>query len=460
MNRNLTFYTFVLFLWLLTGCKQDWLDVKPDKGLSVPQTLSDFQSILDDENVLNRQYTFVANAGTDNVFVADADAGNLSESDLNQYTWSLKINWLNGSANEWNHPFTVINSANIVLDGIDKFPSNDQTALYLKGQSLFYRAYAYYTLAQVFCKPYSKATASNDPGLPIRTNTNTNETKQRSSLQEVYNLILNDLKEASKLLPETKPILTRTTAVAAHALLARVYLTTGNYANAKLQCDAVLSKQATLIDYNDNQIVSPSRTFRFPANGIGNPEIIFYGYSIGGNFRGSTKGSVVQASRQLYNLYEDNDLRKELCYALTGDRLNFVASYTGTSATFGGIATNEIYLIRAECLIRTGNVAAALKDLNLLLLNRYKKGTAPTITQNDPKKLLLTIIDERRKELARYTNSRWEDLRRFNLEPEFAVEQKITLKGQTYILAPNSPRYVLNIPDLEIRISGIDQNLR
>lgn len=452
-------YAFCILLFCI-GCKKDWLEVKPDKSLSVPQTLQDFQSILDDENVLNRQYSILANAGTDNVFIADQDAGNLFESDVDQYIWNEKINWLNESAIEWNHPFTVINSANIVLDGLEKFPIDDPTVAFLKGQALFYRAYAYYSLAQVFCKPYQASNATNELGLPIRLHSDVNQTSQRSSLQEVYDQIVIDLKTAATLLPETVTYLTRTNSIAAKALLARVFLNMNDYNNAKQYCDLVLLKKGTLLDYNNTQIIKPSSTYRFPAKGIGNNEIIFYAFSSGGYYRQSGKGSVVQASNQLYNLYENNDLRKELIYTASGNKLNFVGCYTGSNAIFFGIATNEIYLIRAECNARSGRIVEAQNDLNYLLRNRYKTGTAPIISESDPKQLIHIVIDQRRKELPRYGNSRWEDLRRFNMEPEFSITQSCIFNGQVYTLPPNSPRYVLNIPNKEIRLSGIKQNQR
>lgn len=461
MKNKLISYPYILYiLFFCVGCKKEWLEIKPDKSLSVPETLTDLQAILDDQNVLNRQYAIISNAGTDNVYVADADAGSLSGYDLDQYIWNSQIKWFNDATVEWSHPFTVINSANIVLDGIKKLSITNPEVKNLKGQALFYRAYAYYTLAQVFCKPYKISNSQTDLGLPIRLNSDVNEVNQRSSLQEVYDLMLTDLTEAVDLLPVEGAFITRTNSIAAQALLSRVYLTMGDYNNAKTNADGVLAKKATLIDYNNNQLVSPSRTFRFPANGIGNPEILFYAFSVGGPFRNSSRGHFVQASQQLYDLYDENDLRKHLVYSVSGNKVNFVGNYTGTSTTFSGLATNEIYLIRAECNARSGKVIEAQKDLNQLLLNRYKTGTAPTVTETNQKKLLHRIIIERRKELPRYANSRWEDLRRFNLEPDFAISQSHTFLGQIYTLLPNSPKYVLNIPNNEIRISGLEQNQR
>jgi hypothetical protein len=73
---------------------------------------------------------------------------------------------------------------------------------------------------------------------------------------------------------------------------------------------------------------------------------------------------------------------------------------------------------------------------------------------------LVKIITERRKELPFTGSARWEDLRRLNKDPQFAKTLIRQLNGQNYTLAPNDPKYTLPIPDIEIKLSGIQQNLR
>ena len=87
------------------------------------------------------------------------------------------------------------------------------------------------------------------------------------------------------------------------------------------------------------------------------------------------------------------------------------------------------------------------------------KVSFPQFAANDPDEALSLILQERRKELV-YRNLRWTDLRRLNLEPKFAKSIKRTIKGTEYILEPNDGRYVFAIPDDEIKISGIEQNMR
>tara|TARA_R110002033_G_scaffold36621_1_gene75228 strand:+ start:3737 stop:3916 length:180 start_codon:yes stop_codon:yes gene_type:complete len=54
---------------------------------------------------------------------------------------------------------------------------------------------------------------------------------------------------------------------------------------------------------------------------------------------------------------------------------------------------------------------------------------------------------------------RWQDIRRLNKEGA-GITLTRTLKGENYTLPPNDPRYIFPIPDDEIALSGIKQNVR
>ncbi len=102
----------------------------------------------------------------------------------------------------------------------------------------------------------------------------------------------------------------------------------------------------------------------------------------------------------------------------------------------------------------------ALADINTLLQKRYTPASFKPWSSADRDAIIDKIILERRKELPYTGNIRWEDLRRLNLEARFAVTLTRQSQGKTYTLTPNDPRYVLPIPDDEIRLSGIAQNPR
>jgi hypothetical protein len=128
---------------------------------------------------------------------------------------------------------------------------------------------------------------------------------------------------------------------------------------------------------------------------------------------------------------------------------------------FSGLATDEMYLIRAECNARKNKKTEALNDLNALLVKRWKTNTFTHIDTPTADAALQVILQERRKELC-FRGIRWTDLRRLNQDPRFAVTLKRGLLGSTtlFTLPPNSDRYVYPIPDSEILFSGVPQNPR
>ncbi|HTM98670.1 MAG TPA: RagB/SusD family nutrient uptake outer membrane protein, partial [Pedobacter sp.] len=90
---------------------------------------------------------------------------------------------------------------------------------------------------------------------------------------------------------------------------------------------------------------------------------------------------------------------------------------------------------------------------------RYKTGTYLPYTIGNTINVLALILAERRKELI-CRGTRWMDLKRLNLEPANATTLTRNVNGLTYTLLPNSKRYALPIPDEEILISGLPQNIR
>lgn len=159
----------------------------------------------------------------------------------------------------------------------------------------------------------------------------------------------------------------------------------------------------------------------------------------------------------LYKSYDANDLRKIIFFTSNPDGSHyFTGSYEGTYVNYNGIATDEMYLIRAECYARSGKIVLAMNDLNALLVNRFKKGTfIPLHAGNDDDALNL-ILNERRKELI-FRMLRFTDIKRLNKEGA-NITQKRIINGVAHTLSPNDPYYALPIPENVIQYTGMKQN--
>jgi len=320
---------------------------------------------------------------------------------------------------------------------------------------LFHRALAFYNLAQLFAGAFDQATAAKTPGIPIRLTADVNETSARGSLQNTYDQIIADLLASEKLLPVQTAYKSRPGKPAVQALLSRVYQTMELYDNAEAYASLCLQSSSKLIDFNTLN-ASTAKPMP-PALPNGNDEVIFYNSLLAYSYLSSTLTIVDSA---LYRSYVPDDLRRTVFFIDRGKEvINFKGTYSGRAALFSGLATDEVYLIRAECYARKGNIPLAMKDLNTLIEKRWKKGKFTPLVAGNPEEALKMVLIERRKELIS-RGLRWTDLKRLNKDPLRAVTLKRVINGATFELVPNHKRYVFSIPQNEITGSGIEQNPR
>ncbi|TRW21483.1 RagB/SusD family nutrient uptake outer membrane protein [Flavobacterium zepuense] len=450
-------YILLAALTLNSACKKEWLDAKPDKSLVVPEKVADYQALLDNINLMSDYLPTISMVGDGDYYVNDATYNSLGFiQEKSAYLWAPTPEFYGGqSSNDWRSAYLRILQTNVVLDGLLNLQgdaTNAEAFNNVKGSALFFRSLDFYNLSQIYCKPYDVATASTDLGLPLRISSNVNISLARSSLQQTYDKPINDLLQALPLLPVTPLFPTRPSKPAAFGLLARVYLSQENYPKALLYADSCLQLKSALMDYNELSLTVSSPIARF------NKEVVFHANLA--SYTSATPG-MLEVDPGLYQSYSTNDLRRDIFFRILSGVLTMKASYGGSafSAVFGGIATDEMYLIRAECYARAGNSGVAMSDLNTLLRNRYRTGTFTDLTAPNAEAALSLIVKERRKELC-FRNLRWQDLRRLNKDFRFHITLQRTVNGQTYTLVPNSPRYVLPLDPIETTLGGLQQNPR
>jgi hypothetical protein len=457
------FCLIILLFSGLPGCQKqdDWLNIKRNKTDISPQNLDELQAVLDNTNTINTSFPMLALTGTDNLYIDKVSFGSVSQYERNAYRWAKDL-FETGPFSDFGAPYIIIAYANIVLEGlldIEAAKSDKVQFDNIKGQALFHRAMALYNLSQVFCKPYIPADAAADPGLLLKTSSDPNVTEGRSSVRQTYNFIISDLNQAVTLLSDKPVYNTRPGLKAAYSLLAKVYLAMQDYNQAGWFAQLAATSNSKLLDFNG---IDPGADFVFPpySNDNSNPEIIFFAFGQGYTSLWPVY-NVSFVDSLLYGSYDKNDLRKTLFFKEnSAGKPRFTGSYSGTYYNFSGIALNEILLIQSESLARLGQTQKALDILNKLLVKRYKTGAYKPIQTTSAKTALQVILNERRKELPFTGQLRWEDLRRLNQDPVFAKTLVHYVDKERIELLPNDKRYVFPIPDLEIKLSGIDQNPR
>jgi len=442
----------ILGLLIFSSCKE-FLEVKPDKSLAIPSDkLQYLRLLLDNTSVMNEFSPAAGDIASDDSYIPEALWPRLLQSQptsANAYIWEKDI-FNDITRTDWAGPYETVLYANLVLEGLENRSEESHLNEWkeLKGSALFYRSYAYLNLLQTFAKAYHTATATTDPGIVLKQRSDINERLPRASVQASYDQIVMDLKAALPLLPEKPAFTTRPGITAGLALLARTYLLMSDFEKAGQYAEQALAKNGVLLNYNTLNAAS-----NFPISKT-NPEIIFYSTMIGLSGMSATYGRV---NTELYNLYHADDLRKKIFFRLSNGEQIFKGTYSGTTARYNGLATDELYLIAAEAHARRGQLAPALERLNQLLEKRWNPATYSPVTAATADELLPIILTERRKELC-YRNRRWADLKRLNMEPRFKKTLVRVVNGTTYTLPPGDSKYAMPIPIKVINFSGIAQN--
>lgn len=448
MKKTILIYHIILLALSFSSCS-DFLKEKSSARLTIPSTLKDMQALLEHPTSLNGNDAFEGEASSDDLFVPEEQENNLIEEDENLYKFANEyVNAIAG--NTWYWCYTNLYRMNTVLDhlsSIDRSSHNFSEWDDVKGQAHFWRAHFYFQLATVYCLPYAYNDKINKLGLPLRRSTDFNKFVGRSSLEETYLFIIEDLKSASQLLNNPAAHVVRPSKQAAMGLLARVYMSIGDYENMFLYADSCLMYGNELLDFNTIDIFS-----NYPIVSYSN-EILFhsvmrYNQLVRANSR---------ISPELLELYNENDLRKNVFYNQNSDGyFVFKGNYSGTAGYFSGVSINEVVLMKIEGLIRKNRLKDASLLFNLLMENRFKTGSWKGINFIDQKEALNILYTERRKELA-IRGLRWLDIRRMNMEEEH-ISITHRLKGQEYVLNAGSERFALPIPEEVIERGGINQN--
>lgn len=452
MNYHLLYNRILLGLILL--CLQscsNFLETKPDTKLAIPNTFEDCQALLDGYGTINMGYPYVGELCADN-FSISAD----NWSSLGDYEDRMLYIWDKETApviTQWASPYQAVYIANQVLSILKELPVGTRREQ-LEGAAYFYRAYALFSLAEIFAAVPQKNGSNGDiPALPYRTSPNVEEKSVRVTLKEYFDLLLKDLEQAENLLPVINGLPSRPSKTAVAALFSRIYLYMQDYEKALFYTNKALVNNSMLMDYNTLSVDEESPFKQF------NDEVIFQAISTGTYTYYYT---VWKVDPDFFQSYADHDLRKNLLFMENEDStFSFKGNYDGefNQAPFSGLAVDELILTKAECLVRSNQINEALTSLNRLLEKRYRRETFEPIAVQDASQLLQIILNERRKELV-MRQRRWSDLKRLNLNSQTATILKRQIGDKEYQLLPNDPFYTFLIPQEIINNSTLTQTIR
>lgn len=422
----------------LSSCVNDWLDVTPSDGTDADAALtssSDLAAVRTGMyKALKGNSSLVDYYGMQFFVYGDVHAGddyqynNIGGSNRASFYYDMNYQTASefSSSNvAWKSPYIVIGRANRIIaaaeggalsDAAEAKATIDQYA----AEAKVLRALAHFDLVRIYGKPYTEDQGAS-LGVPLVTGVlESNAKPARSTVAEVYTQVVKDLTEAissNALATETEP--GYVSVWGAKAILSRVYLNMGDYANALSVAEDIIKN----IKNSGAALWTRDQYFKaWDASTPNESEFLFRLNVAGstdnndlngiGNLQQRDGYKEMVATKKFVDMLsaDPNDVRNELFLPAKAEKE--VAVY-GTNKVFlnklrgqGGnlrnvtivpiIRLSEVYLTAAECAFRNNDKTKAVEYLNDLVKNRTTTEASLATVDNIT---LERILIERRKEL-------------------------------------------------------------
>ncbi|MDN5288116.1 MAG: SusD family protein [Mucilaginibacter sp.] len=457
-------------LFLLPACSK-FTEITP-KGSNILDRVSDLDLLLNfdyslNTNVRDTSLAYKTTAGA--AFKSNSDAGVLVNDvypyvtnvtnlialhsitlayALTTYDETVDRKTLAASDVKYEKLYFIINNVcNVVLAKADQASGDRTKAAQLKAEAYILRAYFHYLLVNFYAKAYNPATAATDGGIPyVKEDNLINVPNKKSTVAEVYANIVADINAGLALnsLPAVPANNMRTGLGFAYAVKAQVLLAMRNYTGALTAANASLAINSTVID---DKLYKPVGGVLFTKPTLTSPENLFYA-SDGGT-------PVLNApSLEVMKYYEPGNVINDYVKpyfpsvvqaftitGVTGAKLFFVT--TTYAVNTAGLTTSDTYLIKAECLARTQDVAGAMGIINAIRKKRIVNSvdlTATTEAQAMGYLMKLSRIE------FLYTFKNYFNIKRWNTEDAYKQTITRTVNGVTYQLKPESPLWIYPFP--------------
>lgn len=415
--------TFIL-LGIITSCLFLLLGCDAFVEVDLPSSQLAAQAVFEDKNTANAAmtniYASIRNSGiiSGNVFGISNEMGNYAD-ELVYYgtTTNAAQDFYNNTilptnsqiSSWWSTSYNQIYAANAIIEGLKSstmIAASDKNNL--TGEALFVRALIHFYLLNIY----------GDIPYVITTNYQQNKLVSRMPSDTVYTHLIEDLSQSIALLPENYSTAERIrpNKSAAKALLARVYLYSGSWAEAANAASYIINN-TSVYSWEENldkiflkESTSTIWQLKPVAEGQNTGEGETFIFTAG-------PPPIVALSTELLNTFESGDLRKEhWTKAVTNGTTTWYHSYkykeqnaTSTSLEYSVIfRLAEQYLIRAEARAHQGDLIGAKEDLNKI---RNTAGLTATSAVSQ-QQILEAIRRERQVEFFTEEGHRFFDLKR------------------------------------------------
>jgi starch-binding outer membrane protein, SusD/RagB family len=434
---------------VFTSC-DNYLDEVP-KGSKVPTTLADFEAFIRDEytnqsvdvtqalNLLNDKYVTIASISSDRFVKAN-------------YMWDEEANRIvlnQADEGTFYRSYAGISTFNLIIENaLTATEATEEQKRAVWAEAKILRAMNYFNLANFYADTYQASTAATKLSVPLITSASINAPSKQVSIQEIYDFIVTDVKEALPYLPKVSQTALHPNLGAGYAFYARVYLQMNNYTEALKYADLALAENNKLYNWVQNYntykaiIIDPNSDTTTPSP-MGYNYVENYSYRHGSSTSLGTENSIPVERAARFEAGDARFLSRWKLRTVGAD--TYYRRILSGNFNYGGMTTVEVYLIKAECLARAGQITRALDVLNTVRKTRILPEVYQDITTSDLATALNAIFKTKNNELI-LTIVPFADARRLNAEGVYKVSFTKVDAGTTYTLSSESHLWTMPFP--------------
>jgi tetratricopeptide (TPR) repeat protein len=218
--------------------------------------LADFEALLRDQYTISRTPVENALYLLNDVYLTNAKVNTPSLSQAN-YMWDESADRImlnNADEGTYYVLYGAISSCNLIIaNAPTATEATDAERKEVMAYAKVIRALCYDVLVNYYADTYDKATAAEKRSVPLITSADIDAPYTQVSIQEMYDFIIQDTKEAIEMgIPAQSMTAIHPNLGAAYALLARVYLQMQNYDEALRYANLALEQNNQLFDWNSH----------------------------------------------------------------------------------------------------------------------------------------------------------------------------------------------------------------
>lgn len=470
IKSKIRLLSLIIGITLASSCTEDFLDVVPQDRVDK----TTFYSTADQVVIgVNGAYAALrSDYGNLNLFTmreARSDNAQLNPTGQSEQISLDSFNETSGNLlvlDGWTNIYRTISLANAVIQNGPGATGNQTLIARAIAEAKFIRALSYYQIVIIWGQAPLRTTVTNVEDASVAS----------SPSAAIYDLIIQDLTEASTVLPETyagglNNEIGRATKFAALALLGKAQLQRGNKPAAETALRQVLGKYTLLPDYADiytagtnnsaesifevNFNPSNQTGLGFPANFVYQSEMTRLGILA----NGTTQPAIIPTD-DLINSYEVGDERMDATITTAvAENKPYVSKYLDFGAAAQGHDINLVIIRYADVLLSLAEAIGESTEAYGFINQVRSRADLADIDETTPGTFIEKVMKERRVEFA-FEQQRWADLLRLPAADVISImsSQLTAQQGTPVNVTNNDLLFPIPKPEVDLAEGLVIQN--